>query len=461
MNGWKKRIRLLAIWTALLCLMFQPAEAAELKREEALWGAAERGMAPAIFAAGPAYTLPNFPVILQTPELPTGCEITALTMAMRYYGCGVGKTVMARQYLPTVQPNFWYGSDGRLYGPDMDRYFVGDPFTSWGYICGTPAICTAANQYFKDHGTALEARDLTGYTPERLYELVGEGIPVVVWVTIDMVNRYADFSWYTSSGKYMSMSHNDHGAVLVGYSPTTVTIADPLAGQVTYSRSRFESVFRSRGNQCVALFRPEVVYQSGYTDVPDDAWYAGAVAYCRENGLMSGVGNKRFQPGGEMTRGMLATVLYRIAGKPQASGENPFEDVLPGQWYTQGVLWANETGVATGYGGGRFGTADPVTREQIVAELWRYEGRPAAQSGADFADEAEISAYAAAAVDWAKERGIIQGKGGNRFDPGSSATRAEVATILRNYMDMEREDPPDPAPTAEPPAISPEPEKSS
>lgn len=389
---------------------------------------------PASSNGAGSHTISGFPVIYQMPELPTGCEVTALTMVLHYYGRNVSKTDMASRYLPTACPSFYYGSDGRLYGPDMDKNFVGDPFDEYGYACGAPALCTAADRYFAANKIPMQAKDLTGSAPGQLYALVDRNIPVVVMVTIDMADRYADFTWYSPSGKLMGLSYDDHGAVLIGYTPTTVTLADPLAGRVTYSRSRFESVFRSRGRQCMIL--QDLVYKTGYTDVPDGRWYADAVSYCREKGLMSGTGGKRFTPGGTMTRSMLAGVLYRAAGQPEVSPENPFTDVRSGQWYTKSVLWAYEAGVAEGYGNGLFGVEDQVTREQVISTLWRYAGEPESQPGQDFADDGDISEYAAAAVDWAREKGIIQGRSGNRFSPKSSMTRAEVAVVLYNYMSL-------------------------
>lgn len=408
---------------------------------------------PALARTTESYTIPDFPIIWQMPELPTGCEITALTMAMQYYGCNVSKTTMARQYLPTVSPSFYYGSDGKLYGPDMDKYFVDDPFSTEGYICGTPAICTAANNYFKDFNANLQARDITGSTSEDLYALIDRGTPVVVWVTIDMVNRSSDFSWYSTSGKYMSLSYDDHCAVLIGHSSTTVTLADPISGQVTYSRSRFESVFRSRNKRCVILAQTEP-NQSGYIDVPDDVWYADAVSYCRNQGLMNGINNSRFVPSGTMTRAMLATVLYRLAGQPKTNSGNSFADVNSGEWYTEGILWSNEKDIAAGYGNGMFGINDSVTREQVITMLWRYEGRPEAEAGEDFSDELDISEYAATAVDWAKANGLIYGRDNNCFYPKSSMTRAELAAVLYNYMHINGEEPPAPDATPEPDVTS-------
>ena len=176
---------------------------------------------------------------------------------------------------------------------------------------------------------------------------------------------------------------------------------------------------------------------TGFSDVDAGAWYAGAVEYVRDNGLMSGVSDTAFAPDESMTRGMLVTTLYRLAGSPPLANENlgyPFADVPGDAWYADGVYWARLNGVVSGYSDERFGPDDPVTREQAAAILWRYAGSPAAQAGQSFADESEISLYAAQAVDWARANGIMNGSDGNRFLPGERATRAQVAIILQNYL---------------------------
>lgn len=199
------------------------------------------------------YLIDNFEITYQMPELPTGCEITALTMALNYYGYGIDKVTMAAQYLPTAAANLYYGADGTLYGSDLNQYFIGDPATEFGYVCGTGAIVTAADSYLSETGSELRAKDMTGTEPEELYEMVSEDIPVVVWVTIGMADRQPAQGWYTENGEYVDWSTNDHGAVLIGYSEDTVTIADPISGLTEYSRGQFESVFESRGRQCEIL----------------------------------------------------------------------------------------------------------------------------------------------------------------------------------------------------------------
>ena len=177
-------------------------------------------------------------------------ELPAQKAAEESAGSGVD---MSAEYLPTAGMGLYYGADGRLYGTDLNEYFIGDPFTEDGVICGTGAIVTAADAYLEAAGSSLRAEDLTGTDPEELYRLVSEDQPVVVWVTISMADRGETEGWYTEDGEYVDWSRNDHGAVLIGYSGTTVTIADPISGQIEYDRQQFEEVFADRGNRCVVI----------------------------------------------------------------------------------------------------------------------------------------------------------------------------------------------------------------
>lgn len=195
----------------------------------------------------------SFPLIYQEPELPTGCEITAMTMVLNYYGFAVDKTKMAAQYLPTEEANFYYGSDGLLYGNDMENYFVGDPFSRNGYICGAGAIITAANTFLQDEGSSLRAQNLTGASTESVYKFVSEGTPVMVWGTIGMEERAETDGWYRQDGKFMEWSVNDHGSVLIGVSDDQVVIADPIMGIINVKKQQFEKVFTQRGGVCVIL----------------------------------------------------------------------------------------------------------------------------------------------------------------------------------------------------------------
>lgn len=184
-----------------------------------------------------------------------------------------------------------------------------------------------------------------------------------------------------------------------------------------------------------------------FTDVTPGNWFYEAVEYCRGNGLMAGKGSGRFSPNDNMTRAELATVLYRHAESPAVTVSPDFTDVKEDTWYTRAVAWAQESNIVSGYGNGRFGTNDPVRREDIAVIFWRYAGRPKVGKDAEFSDMSKVSGYALEAVDWARANGIVSGKGNNRFDPKGCATRAEVATILMNFSKPEA---PEPTPAPEP-----------
>ena len=180
---------------------------------------------------------------------------------------------------------------------------------------------------------------------------------------------------------------------------------------------------------------------AGFSDVAADAWYADAVEYVRNHGLMSGTSAAVFNPNGTTSRGQIAAILYRASGSPAVSGTTAFPDIADGAYYAAASQWAAANGIITGYPDGSFGPDDPITRQQLAAILWRYAGSPSAPAGQDYADESAIAGYAATAVDWARASGVIGGKDGNRFDPSGSATRAQVAVILNRYMEMAASDP--------------------
>lgn len=172
-----------------------------------------------------------------------------------------------------------------------------------------------------------------------------------------------------------------------------------------------------------------------FTDLKPGAWYHEAVDFVLDEGYMAGMGGGRFAPDGTLTRGQLVTILYRMAGSPQVTGELPFTDVAEGRYYEKAILWATENGIASGMGGGRFAPEAPVTREQMVTFLARYAGTlgldvtPTGGLEA-FADGDTVSAYARDAMAWACETGILQGMTPTTLSPKTTATRAQAATIL-------------------------------
>ena len=134
-----------------------------------------------------------------------------------------------------------------------------------------------------------------------------------------------------------------------------------------------------------------------------------------------------------MTRAQTAAIFYRAAGSPNVSGTTSFSDVQAAAYYRDAAIWAESSGLISGYPDGRFGVNDPVTRQQLVTILWRWAGSPDAAAG-DYTDEDTISAYAQTAVDWSRSNNIFAGRGDGRFAPHDSAARLEVVSVLYQYM---------------------------
>ena len=179
-----------------------------------------------------------------------------------------------------------------------------------------------------------------------------------------------------------------------------------------------------------------------FTDVPETAWYYPYVEDVAQHGLMNGMTETTFVPGGKMNRAMVATVLYRLSGDT-SSYSCSFADVAADRWYYQGIGWAQMYGIATGYPDGTFRPNQDVTREQLAVFLYRfteYEGRPTDANGdlSQFSDAASLSAYAVQAVKWAVGNGIIGGFADGTLRPKDTATRAQVAKVLSIYWQLFR-----------------------
>ena len=177
-------------------------------------------------------------------------------------------------------------------------------------------------------------------------------------------------------------------------------------------------------------------WKNPFADVAEKDWYYSAVQFAVDNQLFYGISDASFSPNSNMTRGMLATVLYRLAKEPATTAEGLFSDVASGQYYTEAVAWAAGRGIVNGYGDGTFGPGNSITREQLAVMLWRYAGSPASAGTLDsFTDKDEIHPWAADALAWAVEQKIVSGRGGGILDPVGQATRAEVAAMLMRYCE--------------------------
>lgn len=175
-----------------------------------------------------------------------------------------------------------------------------------------------------------------------------------------------------------------------------------------------------------------------FGDVKSGDWYYSAVEYVYEKGYFSGTAANVFSPNTPMTRAMVATVLYRVSGEKAPNGASAFRDVPGGQWYSDGIAWANAHGIVNGMGDGTFGPDRAVTREELVTMMYRYQSYRkgnlrAKGSLAGYPDGDIVSDWAKTAVEWATGAELIRGRDTGRLDPKGNATRAEVATILQRF----------------------------
>ncbi len=179
-----------------------------------------------------------------------------------------------------------------------------------------------------------------------------------------------------------------------------------------------------------------------FSDVRPSDWYHDAVNYVCENGLMNGTSDTVFSPNATTSRGMIVTILYRLAGSPDLPESNwgcPYADVDAAAYYSAPVYWARMNNLVTGYSDTQFGPDDAITREQLTAVLYRYAGNLGLDTDTgfipdkyyDFSDYQSVSRYATNAMSWCVNKGIVSGSDG-KLNPQGTATRAEVATMLMN-----------------------------
>lgn len=185
----------------------------------------------------------------------------------------------------------------------------------------------------------------------------------------------------------------------------------------------------------------ETPSKTKFNDVSANDWFASAVDYVTGKGMMNGTADNTFSPKANTTRGMVVTVLYRLENQPSTSAAS-FTDVASGAYYANAVAWANANGIVSGYGSGKFGPNDKVTREQLAAILYRYAQykKYDVSVGEDtnilsYNDAQSISSYAIPAIQWACGAGVVTGKSGSKLDPKGNATRAEVAAMLMRFCE--------------------------
>lgn len=232
--------------------------------------------------------------------------------------------------------------------------------------------------------------------------------------------------------------------------PTGGGIVDPGTGDVTPAKPDKPTPSRptsgrqpTRGEETKPEEPKPTVDQ--FTDVKPQDWYYDSVKAIVAQGLMNGTGETTFSPNLDTSRAMIATILWRLEGSPEPKGALTYADCVADSWYAKAVAWASESGVVKGYGNGDFGPEDPITREQLATMLWRYA--QAKDRDVSVGEDTNILSYydidqagewAIPALQWAVGSGVITGKGDGTLDPAGRATRAEAATMLARYLELQK-----------------------
>ena len=207
--------------------------------------------------------------------------------------------------------------------------------------------------------------------------------------------------------------------------------------------NKVSGVYLTKDMTVYALWRVDENPGTGanpFTDVSEKDWFYGDVMFVYENGLMLGTSKTLFSPHGTATRGMMATILWRMEGSPAPKGKNSFTDVEAGKWYADAITWTAENGIFADYDKDRFKPDDPITREQLAAIFYRYADYKdydmTFKGDLDkFKDADEITDYAKTAMQWAVGSDLVKGKSGALLDPQGKATRAEIAAMLHRFIE--------------------------
>lgn len=256
-----------------------------------------------------------------------------------------------------------------------------------------------------------------------------------------------------NGGVNASPSNAEKGAAITitlspdkGYKLDKLTVTDG-SGKTVSTVKKSDTVYTftmpaSAVNVGVSYVKAtETPSETKFNDVSANDWFASAVDYVTGKGMMNGTADNTFSPKANTTRGMVVTVLYRLENQPSTSAAS-FTDVASGAYYANAVAWANANGIVSGYGSGKFGPNDKVTREQLAAILYRYAQykKYDVSVGEDtnilsYDDAQSISSYAIPAIQWACGAGVVTGKSGSKLDPKGNATRAEVAAMLMRFCE--------------------------
>ena len=246
-----------------------------------------------------------------------------------------------------------------------------------------------------------------------------EGDKVIITVTPDKAYKLNELS-VTAGGKDVELTDNGDGTYSFAMPSSKVQITATFIEDEDY-------------------VEPTPEPSMPFTDVSENDWFYGAVQYVYDNDMMNGVSATSFAPNSNLTRAMMAAVLYNLEDQP-TQADSSFTDVADGSWYADAVNWAAANNIVSGYGDGIFGPNDNITREQMASILYRYaeyKGYDVSAVGdlGQFNDADNVSEWANDVMRWAVGAGLINGMGDGSVAPQGTATRAQVATVLMNFCE--------------------------
>ncbi len=227
-----------------------------------------------------------------------------------------------------------------------------------------------------------------------------------------------------------------------GYELVSITVKDSKGNEIEVTRNSdgtYSFVMPAGRVTITPNFEKIEGIVANFSDVKENDWFAEAVKFVTDKGIMTGVGEGRFAPQTTTSRAMLVQMLYALEGKPNA-GSASFTDVSSGDWFADAVAWANAKGIVTGLGDGKFGPNNNLTREQMALILYGYakmKGYDVTAKGdmSAYADQTSISSWASEAMAWAVGAGMISGRTTTTLVPGGIATRAEMAQIMMRFCE--------------------------
>lgn len=390
----------------------------------------------------------GFPdVIARADENGAGKQVTSLLCDAQgidgTYGLGMLMMLTFHEDSNAVDINWYSAEEGKLFRT-RNQFTIDVPHVGESE---SVSITSVAAQEAITAKTGTEQDELN--LPDTVEVTLSDGTVTKLPVTWQCASYDADEEGtYVFVGTLQNTTDVENPLGLTA--EITVTLERPTSGGASHPEAGYTSSDRddeeedSSEETTEDIDEEDVPLDEGsnteFADVDSNAWYADAVAYVCEKGLMNGTSETAFSPNQTTTRGMIVTMLYRLENEPAITGTTAFADVAADQYYTNAVAWAAQNGIVSGVDGTTFAPNNAITREQMAAILYRYaqfKGYDVSAKAdlSTYADAASVGTYAADAMAWANGAELITGTSATALSPAGQATRAQVAAILMRFCD--------------------------